>query len=114
MKYKLVFAIVFSVWSMNANAGGWITDDGTAVIQFVNTENSIVRIHYTSETSKNPDGCQNTTSLILKSDNPMFDQHYSLLLSAFMANKKIKVYGNGCYSAWGSTYPVISAIYAYK
>jgi len=95
-------------------AAGWITNDGTAKIKYINTENSVVRVHFVGNTIENPDECLNASSSILKADNPMFEQHYALILAAFMANKPIKIYANGCYTAWGSNFPVITALYVYE
>ena len=113
MKRHLFSILFIFVVSTHANASGWITDDGTARITFVNTESIGVRLHYTADTSKNPDNCQNNSHLVLRADNPLFEQHYSLLLSAFMAKKPLKFFANGCFEGWGTSYPIISAIYVY-
>lgn len=112
LKPVLLSVIMISIPCFS-HASGWVTDDGTAIIKFVNSEGSLIRFHYTANETNNPDNCGTVNSVVLLPDNPMFDQHYSLLLSAFMAKKKMKIFTNGCKSAWGTSLPIVSALYVY-
>ncbi|WP_038002951.1 hypothetical protein [Teredinibacter turnerae] len=110
---KLMFLMLIMI-SINSLASGWITKDLTGKITYVNAERfDLVRIGFTADDRANPDECGSAGAVILKTDSNSAEKQYSLLLAAFMADKPIKLYGSGCISAWGSSFPELSAVYVY-
>jgi hypothetical protein len=61
----------------------------------------------------NPDGCQNSHSLVLAGDNPFRSEFYSAILASKMAGRNFKAHLNGCLDWNGITYPKIDGVYTY-
>ena len=108
---KIIFLFSLLLTSFCSLSSGWSTSNGTGRITYVNAESNIVRIRLDATDLKNPDNCGKTDVVMLKGDSKNEERQYALIMAAFMANKPVKVYLNGCEPGWGTTFPRLSAIY---
>jgi hypothetical protein len=90
-----------------AHANGWVTEDGSAVIQSINIEGGRVRVWYTASNIKDPDACENNGAVILDNNEKNGDRHYAAILAAYASGKSVKFYTTGCFSAWGKKWPIL-------
>lgn len=59
----------------------------------------------------NPDGCQDSHSLVLAGDTPFQSELYSAILASKMAGRDFRARLNGCLDWNGTTYPKIHGVY---
>jgi len=94
MGLKIYFAaMLIFIATNNANAKGYLGNGEISVMQnayggwilSVNGDNN------------NPDGCSKT-NVILENTHDQYKELYSMLLSSYVANKKININVNGCHS----------------
>lgn len=109
---KLVATAFFMcLITCSANASGWLTSNGSGRITWLNAEGGIVRVTITATDLQNPDSCAVTTgTVIMQDDTKNGDRQYAALLSAFIAERPIKIWINGCYSGWGTTFPKLYSV----
>lgn len=62
-------------------------------------------------TALNPDACGSYEKALLPDTHPNFNHVYSLLMSAQLTGKPVRVFVTGCYSGWGSTYPQVETVH---
>ena len=101
LKNRIIFLLLFSL-SHCANAAGPI---GWTKIDSIAFQNSDLMIYTNSKS--NPNGCERDVAVILKSSDPNFDKAYSMILAAYMADKEITAYSDGCHTFDGKTYNYI-------
>lgn len=108
-----IFQVMFPLATLfivaSANAGGWASQN--AIIEFINIESNIVRIKFKADDEADPDECGETGYIILSDDTTNGDRQYSALLAAQMAQKPTKLYVNGCFEKWNTSYPKLHAVF---
>ncbi|HNG58847.1 MAG TPA: hypothetical protein PKZ52_03410 [Cellvibrionaceae bacterium] len=110
MLKKILLGLVFFVAS-TAHAGSWITSDGTAKITKIQTEGGLTVVWFDSiDRWVSADGCTVQGKAILQDDTKNGDRQYAALLAAFATGKPIMMFGSGCVSAWGTTFPKIWSV----
>ena len=109
MKLKIMFALILLSFNTNSYSSGWLTEDGTARITSINIEIGLVRVQFSSGDASDI-GCGNLGTGVLQDDGKNGDRQYAALLSAKVAGNPIKLYGDGCVTAWGQNWPKIKAV----
>lgn len=56
---------------------------------------------------ENPNNCTRGNAVVLKDSDSNYDKAYSLLLAAYMSEKKVTGYSDGCVTFDGQTYNTI-------
>jgi len=110
---RTLIAVFFIIFSISSQAAGFLTPDNNATISWVNVEQSRVRFGVKHIERLNPDTCSHNDSVILTLDNEYHKAQYAVLLAAYAAGKKVRLYVSGCLSGWGNTYPKLLAVYTY-
>lgn len=99
---KLFLAVTLIFTTTSAHSAGSIKGNKISKVAFQSGHFFIY-----SEGWNNPNSCQNTNAVIRQSDDSNFDNAYSLLLAAFMADKNVSGYSDGCREWDGKTYNTI-------
>jgi len=67
------------------------------VVTYAHTAHGGYGVFQLENMSANPDLCTSPGYYVLsKTNNPVFDEIYSMLLAAHMAGKKVQVWTSGC------------------
>lgn len=104
MKKVLIFvAVLFLFQQESLYAASWNTS-GKITRIYLYSINGIYVMH---ENMINTDSCQNASNYVLKFDNPMYKEIYSLLLSAKLTQSNVKIYIDECTGTGTSGYPKI-------
>lgn len=99
---KIIGMIFLGLISFQANAAGGIVGQ----IQAIDIkETGYVLVTLTSIHS-NPDNCQNTNAVVFEPAHAAKKEMLSVSLAAMTSQKQSSFYLNGCYSAYGSTFPI--------
>jgi hypothetical protein len=53
----------------------------------------------------NPTGCTSSTLAIVPSSSPGYKQLLAAVMQAMATKTPMSFYANGCFSAWGKTFP---------
>ncbi|KNC68760.1 hypothetical protein [Pseudoalteromonas ardens] len=110
---KVIFGALLAATSFSAlSASGWVTKDRSARVDFINSEPMGVRVYFSANDANNI-GCAQKQIVWIDTSTEGGKRHYSTLLAAFMAGKNVAIYGNGCFSNWGTSYPKVQAINVY-
>ncbi|TRY33402.1 hypothetical protein [Aliiglaciecola sp. M165] len=102
MKFVLLLLTMCSSYSM---ASGWLTNDGSAIITSISSENGVVTVRFNANDIADPDQCEQANAFVLVDDTKNGDRQFSILLAAKSSKTPIKVYVNGCYEGWGQKWP---------
>jgi|GEM_PF-1298909 len=97
MKFlKLCFVFCSLLCSISVLSGEW--SPTTKVVQtYVHAAHGGYSVYQLENMSSNPDNCTSPVYYVLsKSNSPVFDEIYSLLLAAHMSGKKVQVWMSGC------------------
>ncbi len=100
--FTITFFIVSLLLAGSAIAGGGVNSNKISHVAFQSNHLFI----YSSGWG-NPNGCQETSAVVLQSSNSNFDKAYTLLLAAFMSGKNVSGYSDGCIEWDGRTYNTI-------
>jgi len=90
----LLVTSVLAMWSISAVAGGYLGTGKTIYMQ--NAYGGWIL--KTNGTNTNPDGCSKDNT-ILEPTHGQYKELYSLILSAYMANRNVRFYVDGCHYA---------------
>ncbi len=108
---KIFLVVLFlAAFSSYASAGGWFTENGE--VEFLHIEKGLVLANINTTDKKYFDGCDSTDGVIINDDTENGKRQYALILSAFAAGKKVKIYTSGCHTEWGQKYPQVWAVRA--
>ena len=108
---RLIMFFFLVTVSTKSFSSGWLISEGWAKISTINVESGLVRITYTAEASLDPDACGVKGVAFIQDDTTNGDRQFSILLAAKMAQKDIRLYGNGCISGWGKQWPKVHAVF---
>lgn len=112
MKFRIF--LFFTLLSTNVCANGYLSNGPDSTIKWINLEPTVIRIAFDSPTKRNPDSCGSVGAVLMKQESDYEKAMYSSLLAAMHSGKKVKFYGAGCLSGWGTTYPKVKAVYIYN
>lgn len=113
MKLTKVFIVFFIFFAGQSFAGSWATNNLTGRINFINTESDVVRVNFTATDIGTSEGCGQSNVVVISGSAKNQDRQFSILMAALLADRPVKIFVNGCYSAWGTSFPQIAAIYLY-
>jgi hypothetical protein len=106
MKFRFYpFILILFLVSSESHAGGG-TGSG------LNDNNGWTMVHVPSITN-NPDNCPSANYFAIRPSDTNYLTLHSTLLAAFMAEKPVRFWLNGC-SGQGSNHPRIVSVWVYK
>lgn len=111
MLFKVIAFIILSI-PMSAFSSGF---SGKGKIDYIyqRSGDGHVVIWRLDGVWDNPDGCQNSSLLVIDGTNPLRDSFFSATLSAKMADRGFGAFLAGCTIWNGVTYPTVYGVYNY-
>lgn len=115
LKKILVIGMLFIV--SNVHASGYLINlgDGVTINKIHAHNGGGVTLWVDGSKLSNPDGCQNMNKVHLPSSTAGIAAQTSIVLSAYMAGKKIGMWSTGCnvIPFWGGTtrYPIVTEVW---
>jgi len=109
---KLLFSLLLISSSIFAAEGSGV---GKIKELYIDAQGTFVRLQF-SQPIKNPENCQKAVFYMLElDDSPGSNRYLSSVLAAYMAQKNVSFWINGCTkkSYWGGTQPQLHDIYMY-
>ena len=109
----VMVGVLFSLTAMHALAGDWTGQVG--IKRIIVQGNQTVTVFNNSGTWKNSDLCDSDNKIVLlppeaKDGVLAYKEIYASLLSAHLADRKIKVFLKGCARLGNKTYPALTKV----
>ncbi|TRY33421.1 hypothetical protein [Aliiglaciecola sp. M165] len=101
-----ILATLLFVFSSAAMAGGWTNTVPVEHVEIIRGQGFEIKGAF-----GNPSNCSGSDSIFVSTNHPQYDQLLSVALTAFTADKKLKIYSHKCidYGWHGGTYNELTA-----
>ena len=103
---RFLFFILALSFSHIATAGGWTNTASVVDIEIIRGQGFQITGNF-----GNPSECTAGNTIFIALNHPQYDQLLSVAMSAFMGNKRLRIYSHQCanYGWHGGTYNELTA-----